>query len=414
MKIGIEPYRWEMVEAVRQFNRRVAFAGGEHSIKLPDTPEPSLLPMMEGSGFGQECFVAMEGPAVRGGYILYRQMWNIDGKTIAVANAMRPISEGVVNPAYGLVGVRLHHDALEREPMMFGLGLGPDGPMTKILKATGWEIWEVPFYFKILNGSRFVRNFQPLRQTRTRALLMDLAARSGLASAGAGFVRMLSSRKPAKGIVVEEIADFSAWADQIWDRSRRSYSALQVRDRDILNRLFAGRDEFVRLKISNGERAAGWAVLDRVSSNRARFGEMNVWAIMDCLAAPEDAPSVMRGAAAYLEGRRVDLVISNQSHPTWQKALRSAGFFQGPSTFLFASAPALTKFLHAADPLRQRMHFTRGGGDVPLPWRARRRSPAQTGRVKGDFPNDSNEISGRGCSNSPLGAVDAQSRVSRY
>lgn len=361
-----------MVEAVRDFNLRVASTAHSHSITLPESPAPGLLPMGAGDGFGQECFIALEESAVRGGYILYRQRWSISGEAIAVGNCMRPISEGVTNASYGIVGVRLLQHALAREPLMFGLGLGPDGAMTKILKATGWEIWHVPFYFKILNGASFVRNFQPLRKTRARSVLMDLTAASGLASMGAALARAFASRTPAKGtrthVPAEAIGHFSSWADEVWDRSRHAYSVLEMRDSAILNRLFSGRDEFIRLKIPGRDGPAGWAVLDPVSSNQARFGNMNVWSILDCLALPEEAPAVIHAAACYLENQGVDLIISNQSHPAWQKALRSAGFFPGPSTFLFASVPSLTKLLHAADPLRQRMHFTRGGGDVPLAW----------------------------------------------
>lgn len=366
MKTRIEPYREEMVEAVMQFNERLNSAASPYSSWLAGNPISAVSAMTAGAGFRQECFLALEGAAVRGGYTLYHQLWSIRGETIAVANCMRPISEGVIDRAYGMVGVRLIHDALRRQPLQFGLGLG-NSPMTRVLRAMGWDIWPVPFYFKVTNGARFLKNLQALRRNPAGSLLVDLAAGTGLASLGARVVSAVSSRRVNRRFSVEAVDSFSCWSDQLWNAARRAYAVLEERDSGVLNLLFSGRPGLTCLKVSEGPRPLGWVVLEAISSNQIRFGSMKVQSIMDCLALPEDADVVIHAAVKYLEARDVDLIISNQSHRAWRRALRHSGFLGVSSTFLFASAPSLTQLLHAADPSGGNMHFTRGGGDVAVP-----------------------------------------------
>lgn len=368
MKIRIEPYREEMTDAVRAFNRRLDAAGTEHAIRIPEHSMPALLPKRAGDGFGQECFIALEDRQVRGGYILYHQIWSIAGRRHLTGNCMRPISEGVINRSYGMVGLQLIHDAMRRQPLQFGLGLGVDGPQTRVLKAMRWDIWPVPFFFKVLNARAFLRNFQPLRRNRGSALLMDFLAASGLARLGSAIASVVLTESPDRPLYVEQVENFTGWADQLFQECSVQYSALEVRDSAILNALFCDRPEFVCLRVFEEGRAIGWAVIDAVTNNHARFGDMKVRSILDCLAKPSDALPVVQAVSGYIADQGADLIISNQSHPAWRKALRRAGFFPGPSTFLFASVPALTKVLNDADPQRRGLHFTRGGGDVPLTW----------------------------------------------
>jgi hypothetical protein len=86
---------------------------------------------------------------------------------------------------------------------------------------------------------------------------------------------------------------------------------------------------------------------------------------VDGLALPEHAEPVMWLAARVLKARGVDLIISNQSHPAWGSALRRAGFFQGPSNCLFATAKQLSELIRGPDPHASELHLTRGDGDWP-------------------------------------------------
>jgi ferredoxin-NADP reductase len=71
---------------------------------------------------------------------------------------------------------------------------------------------------------------------------------------------------------------------------------------------------------------------------------------------------VIHAARRHLEERGVDVIISNQSYAAWERALRTDGFFRGPSNFLLAASKELAALgVPAAD-----MHINRGNGDGPV------------------------------------------------
>ena len=281
-----------------------------------------------------------------------------------------PISEGIVDKRYGRIGVLLVSDAIRRQPLLYGLGMGSfDAVITRMLQAMGFRLKVVPFFFKVRNGFQFLRNIQYLKTTRFRQLLFNAAAYSGLGWAGARIANALLTRNGHRTVVwAELVGEFSAWAVEVWHRCQNAYSMVAVRDARVLNILYPSNDRrFIRLKILDGRRVAGWAVLlDTTMSGSKYFGNMRVGSIVDCLALPEDANKVMAVAAGFLEKRGVDLLVSNQSHPGWARALRMAGFVEGTSNFLFVTSKSLTKLLDEIDPEGNGIHLNRGDGDGPI------------------------------------------------
>lgn len=370
--VQIQPYSELLVPAARDFNRRLDQSGTSYFIRLPESATPGMLESDTGTGFYQECFVAVENGAVRGGYILYHQAWSIGGERVATANAMRPISEGVIARPYSLVGVSLIQHAMRREPLQFGLGMGgADEAITKMLRAMRWEIWPIPMYFRVLNSRRFAEEFGPFRTRRALALLADAAARTGLAWAGMEAAGLPARWRKRRGVAAERVDHFSGWADDLWREATRAYSVLPWRDTAVLNELFAGRPQYFCLKVREAGRTVGWAVLDQMSTTRTKFGGMQVYTILDCLALPRDTEGVVAAATRYLAALGADVILSYQTHPAWRKALRRSGFLRRPSTFLFASCPDLTRRMRAADSTRSSVHLTRGGGDAPVAWGSR-------------------------------------------
>jgi hypothetical protein len=71
---------------------------------------------------------------------------------------------------------------------------------------------------------------------------------------------------------------------------------------------------------------------------------------------------VIHAARTWLERRGVDLVISNQAHAAWRKALRDDGFFQGPSNFLCGVSKPLAELVRSIG----ETHLNRGDGDGPV------------------------------------------------
>ena len=365
--IHIQPYTQEFSGAVAAFNRRMRPAGVPFGV--PETGVPEWLPKLDDRKIHQEIFLAVEDGDVRGAYTFKQQPFSFGGRILSVGACQMPISEGIIDKRYSLVGPKIVNDALRRQPLSYGLGIGSrEAAVTRLLAAMGWRLKVIPFFFKIRHGFRFLRNIRYLRTTRIRRWLFDLVACSGLGWASAMVVNAALSRGAGAQHSVEQAGEFSSWADDLWWRCRDRYSMIGARDANVLNILYPPADpRFIRLKIHNGRRVSGWAVvLDSRKSGDKYFGDMRVGSIVDCLALPEDASQVMGTAVRALEERGVDLLVSNQSHPAWGRGLRRAGFLEGPSNFYFITSRPLTALLDESDPAGVGIHINRGDGDGPI------------------------------------------------
>jgi len=90
---------------------------------------------------------------------------------------------------------------------------------------------------------------------------------------------------------------------------------------------------------------------------------MRVAALVDGVGQPAAIPSLIHSAVAAARERHADIVISNQMHRDWTRALRAAGFWQGPSNYLLALSKELCKLLEPLADAIPRIHFNRGDGD---------------------------------------------------
>lgn len=354
--------------ALCAFNQRLA-AGGA-GWRFPEDPIPDWLARVPRSEVFQELFVLLEREEVRGAYVLKHQLVSFRGEIRQVGNLYMPLSEGTINRAYSLVGAQLFSDALRRESLLFAVGMGGvDAQVSSLVRALGWRLHPVPFFFKVLRGTRFLRHIRYLRTTRLRAMLFDLAAISGAGWLAARMARALLSRPPqAKGPWrLEVVEQFDQWADKLWLECAASYSFVAVRTSEVLNRIYPpGRAGVFRLRISRADQIIGYAVVQDECSLHSEFmGKMRVGTIVDGLALPEHAEAVMWLAAQTLERRGVDVIISNQSHPSWRAALRRAGFMEGPSHCTFAAESRLADQIRRVDPDARELHLNRGDGDWP-------------------------------------------------
>lgn len=372
MSIVIEPYREERIPAVREFNRRLVGAGVAEDLRFPEEPAPAWSDGLPRPKIRQEYFLALEGSLVRGGYIIKHQDFSFSGRLESIGYLHHPISEGIINKSYVGLIVQILRNSLKDQPLLFALGMGGTSqPLPKILKAMGWPMCTVPFQFRVVSPGNFMREIQPLRTTGLRRLAMNVARLTGtgwLVLKTLQGVAAASGSRPEEPDRVERVERFGRWADDLWDQCKTLYSMVAARDGETLNLLYpASADRFLRLRITRGEATVGWAVLLDTSMQGDRyFGNLRVGAIVDCLACPEDAASVIRAATAVLENRGVDLVVSNQSHFSWFTALKRAGFLPGPSNFLFAVSPALAKVLGPLEVQKTKVHLNRGDGDGPI------------------------------------------------
>jgi hypothetical protein len=59
----------------------------------------------------------------------------------------------------------------------------------------------------------------------------------------------------------------------------------------------------------------------------------------------------------------MDLIVSNQSHGLWGRALSRSGFWSAQSNFIFAAGKPLAALLQPFAETQARFHFTRADGD---------------------------------------------------
>ncbi len=366
MAIVIQPYLPEHEPAVQEFNRRLQ-ATADPDLVFYKTSAPQWLPKLGDHPLYNEYFVAVEAGVIRGAYGLKHERVFVPGKgDIAIACYHHSLSEGIVNRSFPSVGGLLARDALSRQPLLYTLGMGGyDRPIAKILKALGWSLALLPFFFKVVHPSRFLKEMQALRTSPLRRILMDVGAATGL-----GWVAFRAAQNAKRtrwprsaGVNVTRVPEFSGWADPLWLRVREQYRMAAVRDSATLSRLYPAADQhFTRLRIRRNEIDIGWAVVAERRKD-SKYGSMNVGSIVDCWASPEDAITVIQAATHELEAQSVDLIVSHQSHVAWGHALERCGFFKGPSNFIFAASKKYAAALHPFVENSGAFHITRADGD---------------------------------------------------
>ena len=335
MPIVIQPYRPELEPAVADFNQRLRQAGQDENMVFYRWAEPRWLPRAAHSRIYNEFFVAVDGGVVRGGYALKTQDFFFpDGQIRSIGYYHHPLSEGIVNRAHAIVGTLLLRDAMQRAPLLYCLGMGGyDNPLPQMLVRLGWAHCLVPFFFRILHPSRFLRNMETLRSSAPRKVLLDLAAYSGAGWAGSKlFHAYRAALAPSyAGVECVEVPNFQSAgptepAQLLWEKARQTCSFTAVRDSDALSILYPPEQtHLTRLIVRRNGSAIGWAVVGERRKD-AKYGNLRVGSIVDCFALAGEWFSVVRAASDTLQRRGFDLILSNQSHSAWGNAFEAAGY----------------------------------------------------------------------------------------
>ncbi|MBV9623759.1 MAG: hypothetical protein JOZ14_07270 [Acidobacteria bacterium] len=365
MSIAVKPYGQEHETAVAEFNRRLQLGGADEDLVFYERALPGWLPP-DGKSLFNQYFVALDKGVVRGAYALKRQdFWFEDGKVRSIAYYHHPLSEGIIDRSYALVGSLLLRDAMKRSPLVYCLGMGGyNRPLPKMLVSLGWSHRALPFYFRVVRPYRFLRQMQALRSGFLGKVAMDTLAFSGVGWAVAKCHRMaVRLRSPAKGVDEIVVEEFSDWADRLWEQAKGSCSMTAVRDSQTLAILYpANSSHLRRIRVRRGKETIGWAVVGERRKD-AKYGSLRVGSVVDCWALPENALPVVKAATLTLEKLGMDLIVTNQSHAAWSSAFRAAGFFPGKSNFIFAASKPLAELLQPFEERKLRLHITRADGD---------------------------------------------------
>jgi hypothetical protein len=370
MAIVIREYEHGMAPAVIAFNERLSRGGV--TWHFPTSPTPGWLPPLVGRRIYQQYFLALDDQLnARGGYCIKHQDYRIGDSVRSIGQIALPLSEGVVDRNYAQLGAQLLLDAVRKQPLLYALGMGDWGEaITRLVKAAGWRVSRLPFYFSVVRPYAFLRNAQILRQSASRRFALDALAFSGLGWLGfKGMHLALARRMPShRGLTVEEVGEFSDWADEVWTTCAPDYPYCAVRDAATLRILYPhDNPRFIRLKIGAAGRIIGWAVVLATDlTEHKQFGEMRLGSIVDAFARPADADIITVAADRLLRSRKVDLIVCNQSSSAWCNALKKCGYVSGPSNFFLATSRKLTEILDERHISNESLFINRGDGDGPI------------------------------------------------
>jgi hypothetical protein len=361
--IRIVPYTAEHIPAVKDFNTRLdqSQAG---AFRLSEQG-PDQRQYCEGIRF-RHLLAIDENAQVRGGYYMRLQPMLIRGSIHAVGEYGSPLSEGIVDKRYTTVGLTMLIHAVRSQPLLFASGMGGLAqPLPRMMKSMKWRVLETPFWFRVIHGSRFLRNIGPLRKDLPRRIASDLLAFTGLGAAGIALAQHFRTKASTDASLrAEPLESFDDWAAEVWRHSCDQYVLSAVRTPDYLrfNYPLTGAP-YTSLKLTQGGHAVGWVnLLECQPQNASYFGNMKVAALIDGVAPPRFVPDLVSAAVKAAKKSGADLLFTNQTHQDWNRALRNAGFWQGPSNYLLGLSEALVRLLEPIEEAMPRIHFNRGDG----------------------------------------------------
>jgi hypothetical protein len=353
--------------AIRAFNARLS-AGGE-PFQFPTRLEELSTPAERGAALWTEAWVAREGDAIRGGFLLKHEWLLTAGHKQEVGNFQLPLSEGIVDRRYAMVGLSIAHHAIKQMNALYCLGMGSmSRPLPRLMQRLGWRVEEVPFYFLVTHGARFARHIRALHTSKRNRIALEIARHSGLASLGstawraAAWLGAMSTRSDPRPIL-RAVDTFDEAADRIQAESAADYGAFLDRGCDALRIKFpAGDRRYHRFMVSLGGHDVGWFVATVTDlHDHKQFGDLRLGSIVDGLLPKTVLPAALAPLVRQLRGLGADLLVTNQTDAAWGHALRRSLFVRGPSNFILARSP---EFL-AATPLGA-IHMNRGDGDGPI------------------------------------------------
>ena len=370
MGIKIVPYEAGHEPAVAEFNARLAAAKIE--FRFFSRCSSSWLPADTDAPVHRLYRLAVEEDGtVRGGFALRCQQFTVGGERHRVANYQLPLSEGIFDPQYRTLGTRLLRSALREFPLMYALGMGGlEQPLPRLLGACGFDLSLVPFYFRVLNGRRFCSEMRVLRSSPLRRMLAGLVAGSGVASLACRTYHWATTRcRPDNDFEVIEVPELGDWITPLWEATESELVCGAIRSSAVMQRVLAshgGRNR--RLQISNKGQPIGYAVVRCTPMDQDRyFGSLRLGSVVDAWSRPEHAAQIVRLSTEYLRSAGADLIISNQCHRAWTRALTDNGYVSFRSNFGLAVSPKLVQRFGGS--LTERLgecHFNRSDGDGPI------------------------------------------------
>lgn len=356
MALKIVPYSADLEAAVQRFNQRMVAGNADADFDIPQKAVPPLPPLPVRA----EQFLAIDDAGeARGGIILQQLPLWVSGKAEPGLNLQSALSEGIVNKKFSLVAVQMIRWALKQSPYAYIVGMGgEEKPLPRLLRAAGWTVRPVPFYFRMQNPSRCLRELGPLKDTPWRRLVAGAASVSGAGWLGAQILQKGTPTVPA-GYTSQSLDAVSGLDDELWNRFGERCSFGVVRNAETLP-YYLRSDVERRLILHQGE-PCGWiSMLVGQRRGDSYFGNLKVGTLIDVVAGEAGAvqPAVAL-AIQYADSHGCDLLVSNQMHAEVRHALEQTGFQAYRSNYALGTSKGLSERLEDATTLITRQD---GGG----------------------------------------------------
>lgn len=376
MELKVTSFETSDIPAVRRFNQRFRDAASEFSF-----PENNISPLYSKDPntklFFEYYLVKDENGEVRGGYYFKNQEFYLNNALSEIVFMRMPLSEGVINRQYKDAGSLIFRDMEQKRKVVFALGMGGfQYPLPKKLISLGWYMYEVPFFFHIVNQGAFLNDFEYLKKfkrTPLRKFLFFLIKIFGILYFLTALKKLQSSvhklfrNSTFAGIKTEIIEEFTSFADELWENHKDEYSIIAKRDSHVLNKLYPKTDaRFHKLKITRRGKTVGWTVLLCTKMQQDKyFGNLHLGSVIDAFSKSEDAGLLLHESVKFLRKMKADLIVSNHANINWGRHYRQNGFLKGPSNFILASSRGLKDFFRG-DVDFKNSFLMRGDGDGPI------------------------------------------------
>ncbi len=362
------PLTPDLLQAYGEFNARLHKTG---TVGVPNRDRNGDAP----APMEAERYVGVDGGGeIRGAYLLRWQSLWLRGQQVRGAALGLPISEGIVNKRYAMVGVSVLRDAVKRCEDQYVLGGGGrDGNVFRVARHAGWQIADVPFVFRVLKGRNFLRKL-PQTQHGGGRILASLVGNTGLAQLATDLLHAGSalrhggsfSLRQSSGGTVEEVPSLREAAEEVWPRVKSQYTFCVVRDGAHVEPAFPpGRADLHRLVVRVGGSIVGWAVVMTESLSRLKdfLGDVTPGLIVDAFGDTSHATEIVRAATLYLASQGVDVMMTNVSHRRWMSAYKKAGFLSWRSQFPLIVSRSLGRRIGDLALTLPESHVSRGDGD---------------------------------------------------
>jgi len=368
------PLTKDVVESCEAFNERLRQEGivDEYFSCSPNRDRGDVPP----APMESERYVGIDADGqTHGAYILRWQFLWLRGEKFLGACYGHPVSEGIIDKQYAMVGVSVLRDALKRCEYLHMLGAsGRNGSVFRVAQHVGWQIEDVPFLFRVIDGRRFLRGIPQMRRGRERRALASIVGATGVAQiatralhGGAAFWnRGRSSLRLSSNVTLEEVSALAGAADEVWSRACSQYDFCVVRDGSHVDPMFPlDRADLHRLVVRHQGSIVGWSVVmtEGLSRLRSYLGDVRPGLIVDAFGDTAYASEVVRATTAYLAEQGVDVVITNTSHNRWIAGYKRAGFITWRSQYPLLVSKSLAHRIGDLPDIMPQTHMSRGDGD---------------------------------------------------